>query len=61
MPSPSFTAFLTDDRTLKLATFVDHTDARNSDTGFRDRPFQPLRHPTTRHVIESIRRAIDFA
>jgi hypothetical protein len=29
--------------------FVDQTEARNSDTGFRDRRFQPIRYHTTRH------------
>jgi hypothetical protein len=34
-------------------TSVDPTDARNSETGFRDRPSQPFRYPTTRHVFRS--------
>jgi len=30
MPSPPCTALLTDHHTLMLATFVDHTEARNT-------------------------------
>jgi hypothetical protein len=40
---------------------VDPSEARNSDTGFRDRPFQPFRHPTHRDLIGSTACVFDSA
>ena len=58
MPSPTCTAFLTDHHTLKLATFVDPTEARNvagsgPDPSDPDRPNPPVTEPPTDGVAPS--------